>query len=259
MKITPVIIVKNGAKTIQKTLDSLKDFQDVVVYDNGSNDGTQEIVKTYSNVNLIEGNFIGFGPTKNRASSYAKNDWILSIDSDELLDNELINTLKITKLEKNTVYILNRLTFYKKIQIKYSGWNNEKIKRVYNKKTTKFNDNMVHENIIITNLKKEELQGNIEHYSYQSISEFIIKADKYSTLFAEENTGVKTSSPIKAIFNSIYSFIKTYFFKRGFLDGYAGLLIAFSHAVTNFYKYLKLYEKNIKRDLIKKRVRKKLR
>jgi len=244
MNISAVIIVKNAVNTIKKTLESLSAFNDVIVYDNGSDDGTQDIVKEFSNITLIEGSFLGFGPTKNKAASYAKNEWILIVDSDEVVDLELINTLKTKKLNDSTVYILNFLAFYKNIQIKYSGWNNQKIKRLYNKSKTSFNENQVHENIIDENFNTEELKGNIEHYSYSSISEFIIKVDRYSTLFANDNAGRKKSSPLKALFNGIYSFIKTYFFKRGFLDGYSGLLIAFSHMATNFYKYLKLYEKN---------------
>ena len=244
MNISAVIIVKDGAKTINRTLNALKDFDDVVVYDNGSTDGTQKICKEYSNVNLIEDEFIGFGATKNRASSYAKNSWIIIIDSDEVIDLELLDTLKSKKLSNDTVYILNFHAYYRDIQIKYSGWNNQKIKRVYNRKVTRFNDNMVHENIIDNNLKKEVLKGNIKHYSYLSISDFIIKVDRYSSLFAKENVGKKKSSPLKAIVNANFSFFKTYFLKRGFLDGYAGLVIAFSHMATNFYKYIKLYEAN---------------
>ena len=104
--------------------------------------------------------------------------------------------------------------------------------------------NDVHEDIISDNLNIELLDGNVEHYSYHTISQFIIKADHYSTLFAQNNLGKKSSSPSRAILNGIYSFIKTYFFKRGFLDGYVGLIISFSHMVTNFYKYIKLYELN---------------
>ena len=244
MNISAVIIVKNAVRTIKKTLESLTDFDDVMVYDNGSDDGTQGIVREFSNATLIEGDFFGFGPTKNKAASYARHEWILIVDSDEVVDLELINTLKTKKLNNNTVYILNFLAFYKNIQIKYSGWNNQKIKRLYNKSKTSFNENQVHENIIDENFSTVELSGNIEHYSYSSISEFIIKADRYSTLFANDNAGRKKSSPLKAFMNGIYSFIKTYIFKRGFLDGYPGLLIAFSHMATNFYKYLKLYEKN---------------
>ncbi|MCK9455049.1 MAG: glycosyltransferase family 2 protein [Sulfurimonas sp.] len=244
MDISAVIIVKNGALTISRTLDALKEFDDVVVYDNGSTDATVEIVKKYSNVNLIQGEFIGFGPTKNRAASFAKNDWIIIIDSDEVIDDELLATLKTKKFQKNKIYVLNFLAYYKERQIKHCGWNNQKIKRVYNKTVTKFNDNYVHENIIDTGFEQEILDGNIKHYSYHSISDFIIKVDRYSSLYATNNAGKKSSSPAKAIFNGVFSFIKTYFFKRGFLDGYAGLVIAFSHMATNFYKYIKLYELN---------------
>jgi len=242
--ISIVVLAKNNENTILKTLKSLESFSDVVVYDNGSTDKTLDIVNTFKNINLIEGEFKGFGWTKNKAASYAKNDWIVIIDSDEVIDSVLFETLKKKELDINKVYQLNFKAYYKDIQVKYCGWNNQKIKRVYNKIITSYNDNDVHEDIISENLDIEILDGNVEHYSYQSISQFIKKADYYSTLFAKNNVGKKTSSPSKAYFNALYSFIKTYVFKRGFLDGYVGLIIAFSHSVTNFYKYIKLYELN---------------
>ncbi|WP_323669560.1 glycosyltransferase family 2 protein [Aliarcobacter butzleri] len=244
MNISVVVLAKNNQKTIEKTLSALVEFDDVVVYDNGSTDDTIEIVKKFSNVNLIEGEFKGFGWTKNQAASFAKNDWILVVDSDEVIDKELLKELKEKILDNNCVYKLNFKAFYKDIQIKHCGWNNQKIKRLYNKSVTSYNSNDVHEDIITDNLKIEILRGNVEHYSYQAISEFVIKADRYSSLFAQNNVGKKSSSPAKAFFNGLYSFIKTYFFKQGFRDGYVGLIIAFSHMVTNFYKYIKLYELN---------------
>ncbi|MDY0193307.1 glycosyltransferase family 2 protein [Aliarcobacter butzleri] len=244
MNISAVVLAKNNQKTIEKTLSALVEFDDVVVYDNGSTDDTIEIVKKFSNVNLIKGEFKGFGWTKNQAASFAKNDWILVVDSDEVIDKELLKELKEKILDNNCVYKLNFKAFYKDIQIKHCGWNNQKIKRLYNKSVTSYNSNDVHEDIITDNLKIEILRGNVEHYSYQTISEFVIKADRYSSLFAQNNVGKKSSSPAKAFFNGLYSFIKTYFFKQGFRDGYVGLIIAFSHMVTNFYKYIKLYELN---------------
>lgn len=244
MNISVVVLAKNNQKTIEKTLNALVEFDDVVVYDNGSSDDTIGIVKKFSNVNLIEGEFKGFGWTKNKAASFAKNDWILVVDSDEVIDKELLKELKEKILDNNCVYKLNFKAFYKDIQIKHCGWNNQKIKRLYNKSVTSYNSNDVHEDIITDNLKIEILRGNVEHYSYQTISEFVIKADRYSSLFAQNNVGKKSSSPAKAFFNGLYSFIKTYFFKQGFRDGYVGLIIAFSHMVTNFYKYIKLYELN---------------
>jgi glycosyltransferase involved in cell wall biosynthesis len=244
MNISAVVLAKNNEATIEKTLLSLREFDDVVVYDNGSMDKTIEIAKKYSNVNLIQGEFNGFGWTKNEAISYAKHDWIIIVDSDEVLDTELLEILKTKELNKNTVYLLNFKAFYKNIQVKHCGWNNQKIKRIFNKTITKYNDNDVHEDIIIDGLNIEALNGNIEHYSYQTIEQFVNKANTYSTLFAKNNVGKKSSSPSKAFFNGLYSFFRTYILKRGFLDGYVGLIIAFSHMVTNFYKYIKLYEMN---------------
>ncbi len=242
--ISAVVLAKNNENTIETTLKSLELFSDVVVYDNGSTDNTLNIINQFKNVNLIQGEFKGFGWTKNKAASYSKNDWIVIIDSDEVIDSILLETLKTKKLDEKKVYQLNFKAFYKDIQVKYCGWNNQKIKRVYNKSLTSYNSNDVHEDIITNNFDIEILDGNVEHYSYHSISQFIIKADHYSTLFAKNNVGKKSSSPTKAYFNGLYSFIKTYVFKRGFLDGYVGLIISFSHMVTNFYKYIKLYELN---------------
>jgi len=242
--ISAVVLAKNNEATIKKTLEALREFADVIVYDNGSTDKTMDIAKEFSNVTLIEGAFKGFGWTKNKAASYAKNEWILIVDSDEVVDKELREVLATKQLDANTVYILNFRAFYKEREVKHCGWNNQKIKRLYNKSVTRYNDNDVHEDIITDGLKTEVLQGNMEHYSYQSIEQFVTKANTYSTLFAKNNAGKKSSSPAKAFFNGAYSFIKTYFFKQGFRDGYVGLVIAYSHMVTNFYKYIKLYELN---------------
>lgn len=248
MNISAVVLAKNNEITIRKTLQSLKEFDEVIVYDNGSIDSTMDIANEFPNVVLMEGEFKGFGWTKNRAASFAKNDWILIVDSDEVVDEELLTTLHAKELDKQTVYLLNFKAYYKEIQIKHCGWNNQKIKRVYNKTITNYNDNDVHEDIIIDGLKVEELKGNMEHYSYQTIEQFVNKANVYSTLFAKSNAGKKSSSPTKAFFNGLYSFFRTYILKRGFLDGYVGLLISFSHMATNFYKYIKLYELNIELD-----------
>lgn len=248
MNVSAVMIVKNGARTIRRSLESLRKFDNVVVYDNGSTDGTLEIAREYPNVNLIEGNFDGFGTTKNRAARFAKHEWVLIIDSDEVVDEALLTALQTKSLDPHTIYIVNFLAYYKEIQIRHCGWNNQKIRRLYNKTVTRFNDNAVHENIIDAGMKKEAIEGNMKHYSYMSISDFIIKLDRYSTLFAADNAGKKSASPAKALLNGLYSFFRTYILKQGFLDGYAGLVISFSHMATNFYKYIKLYEINLEQS-----------
>jgi len=241
--ISCVIIVKNAKSTIKKTLDSLLVFEDVVIYDNGSTDNTIEIIKMYTNVNLIQGEFLGFGQTKNKALGFAKNNWILSLDADEILSDEFISNLYNMSLDENTIYSILRSNYYKDTQVKHC-WGNDIIVRVFNRNKTLFTDDMVHEKIISDNYKIVEIHGVVRHYPYNTISDFITKLDHYSTMFANDNVGKKKSSPTKAISNGIFSFLKTYILKRGFLDGYAGLVVAFSHMATNFYKYIKLYELN---------------
>ncbi len=243
MNISVVIIVKDGIRTIRKCLDALSDFNDIVVFDNGSTDGTQEICRQYDNVNLVEGEFIGFGPTKKLASTYAKHEWILSLDSDEIVTASFVETLQSKNLDPDTVYSIKRINFYKDIEIKH-GWSNDILPRLYNREKTNISDKMVHEGVMTEGLKVEYLDISLKHERYSSISEFIRKADHYSTLFAEQNVGKRKASPLKAIGNSSFTFIRKYFFKLGFLYGYPGLIMAYTNMIENFYKYMKLYELN---------------
>ena len=241
--ISCVLIVKDAQDTIKEVLKSLKDFDDVVVYLNNCTDKTEQITKEFSNTNIINGEFLGFGPTKNKASNYAKNNWILSLDADEILSDEFVSNLANIKLDNKNVYSILRINYYKNKQIKHC-WGDDTIVRIYNKTQTSFSLKKVHEKIISDKFNIVQIDGIVKHHTYLSITDFIIKLDRYSTIFAQDNKGKKKSSPLKAFFNGVFSFLKTYILKKGFLDGYAGLVIAFSHMATNFYKYIKLYELN---------------
>jgi len=241
--ISVVMIAKDSEQTIKASLESLKVFLEVILYLNNSSDKTKEIAQNYSNVKIIEGEFLGFGATKNRATSYATNEWILSLDSDEVLSLEFVQHLQQLKLSNDKLYSILRTNYYKEIPIRHC-WGDDIITRLYNRTKTQFTNKHVHEHIMEEGFKKERLKGEVLHYPYSNMSQFIAKADQYSTLFSQDRVGKKSSSPLKAFFNAHYSFFRTYILKRGFLDGYAGLIIAFSHMVTNFYKYMKLYELN---------------
>lgn len=241
--ISCVMIAKDAEATLSKVLDALQEFEEVIVYSNNSTDNTDMIAQGYSNVKLINGEFLGFGPTKNKAAAIASNDWIFSLDADEVVTLEFVENLKKVSLDDKTLYTILRTNYYKDSQIKHC-WGDDVIVRLYNKTKTSFTDKKVHEKIIVDGFTIESIKGVVKHFPYSTITDFIIKLDRYSTIFAQDNVGKKSSSPLKALLNAKFSFIKTYFFKRGFLDGYAGLVIAFSHMATNFYKYIKLYELN---------------
>ena len=158
--ISVVIIVKNSEASIAKTLDSLVNFKEVIIYDNGSTDKTMDIVNSYKNIKLVEGEFKGFGWSKNKAASFASNEWVFSLDSDEVLSDKFIKELELVKLDKKNIYTINRINFYKDKQVKYC-WNHDIIVRLYNKNITTYTDAHVHENIIEDGLQRVLLQGEV--------------------------------------------------------------------------------------------------
>jgi len=254
MNISPVLITKNAAATISLTLESLLDFKEVIVLDTGSSDQTIEIAKNFRNVKLYKTSFSGFGKAKNDAAELASNDWIFSIDADEVVTKELLNSIKNVSLKNNTIYKFRRYNYYKDRLIKYSGWGKEYITRLYNKNFTGFNEKLVHESIKTDCYKVKVLKGGLIHYSYLSISDFGRKRELYSELFAIEFKGKRNSSPLKATAKSVFDFLNTYFIRLGCLDGYRGLLISVSNAHVTFTKYLKLYEANADYEVMKRSI-----
>ncbi|MGE0670374.1 MAG: glycosyltransferase family 2 protein [Parachlamydiales bacterium] len=247
--ISITILAKNCGQTLRPTLESVKGFSEVILLDTGSTDSTLEIAKEFPNVKVVEGTFIGFGPTHNLASSQASHDWILSIDSDEVLSQELIDEIQQLKLDKDQVYSLNRKNFFNKKWIRWcGGWHPDRVVRLYHRQTTHFTDAQVHEKIVASHLQVVELDSPLLHTPYRNMGDFLSKMQTYSTLFAEQNRQKKSSSVWKAILHGWQAFIKSYFFKRGFLGGKEGFIISIYNGHTAFYKYLKLMEANEKND-----------
>jgi glycosyltransferase involved in cell wall biosynthesis len=243
MDISVVIIVKNASLTIEETLRSIKAFNEVILYDNGSTDKTIEIAKNFKNVKIIKGEFFGFGPTKNLAAKFAKNKWIFSLDADEVVSSELLNSIMSLSPQQDTVYSIVRYNYYKGKRIR-SKIGKDVIFRLYNKEEVLFNDKLVHESLVINKTKKQRLSGIVKHNSYQGISDFINKIDEYSNLYANTQGHKKKTSPSIAFYSALWSFVRFYIIKYGFIDGYRGLLFSVTGACTTFYKKIKLYEVN---------------
>lgn len=245
--ISVTIVNKNGQRTLGKTLDALQSFEEVLILDTGSEDDSLEIARTYRNTRIEKTDFKGFGPLHNLAAAKARFDWILSIDSDEVLSPELVQEIHSLELKPKNVYSISLQNYYNGKWIRHCGWWPDRHVRLYNKKRTSFSSDFVHEKIISEKMKKVDLQAPAKHYSYHNLFDFLAKMQRYSDLFAEQNQGKKKSSPLKAIIHSFAAFFKTYVLKRGFLDGYEGFIIANYNASTAFYKYLKLHETNQKK------------
>lgn len=242
--ISVTIIVKDGERCLADVLSALKPFDEVVVVDTGSTDLTKEIASSFSNVRLFTERFCGFGKTHNLASSFATHDWILSIDADEIVSRQLVDEILSLQLDENNVYKIPRHNYFNGKRILWCGWDPQEVTRLYNRKKSSFSEAMVHEAVREEGCRVVHLEHPMLHYPYASISDFLEKMERYSTLFAEQNQFKKRATPLGAIFRGLYRFCYSYFIRRGFLGGFEGFVISSADGTTCFYKYLKLYHAN---------------
>lgn len=242
--ISVTILVKNGERKLQEVLESLKYFDDILLFDTGSTDKTLEIASQFPSVKVHCHPFSGFGPSHNQAAALAKHDWILSIDADEVLSTPLANEILSLRLDPSKVYSFPFHNFFNGRHIRWCGWHPDRHIRLYNRSKTCFTEALVHEGIILDHVQEVPLKHPIYHYSYGSISDFLIKMERYSTLFASQNVGKRKSSPWIAIGHGLAAFFKSYVLKQGIFGGYEGFLISIYNGHVAFYKYLKLFHAN---------------
>ena len=244
LPISVTVLTFNSEKHLRNTLDSLRDFNEVIIVDSGSTDSTHEIANQFDNVCIYTHKFLGFGQQHNYALTLCKNNWVLSVDSDEVLSKELIKEIKSLKLENNTIYTIPRKNYFKNQWITGCGWYPDRVKRLFNRSITKFSDDSVHESVIDQKLHLINLKNPLFHFPYSNYRQFLIKMERYSYFFAQQDKGKKKSSPFKAFTHSFFAFFKSYILKRGFMNGFAGLFISLYNAETSWHKYIQLYEAN---------------
>lgn len=244
--ISATILTKNSANRLGEVLAALDWCDEVVILDTGSIDNTVEIARQYPNtrVHHLTGTFPGFGRAHQQAVALARNDWILSIDSDEIVSPALATEITSLELRPQTVYTFPFHNYFNARLIKSCGWHPDRHGRLFNRKLTDFCDSNVHEKVKTQGLTLQHLRHPVHHYSYESADDFLRKMRAYCQLFATQYAGTKSSSPGKALRHGIWAFFKSYFFQRGFLEGYAGLIISVYKAQTAFWKYLLLCEAN---------------
>jgi len=237
-----IIITKNEEFHIAKCLESVKWADEIIILDSGSSDETVSICRQFTQ-HVFETDWQGFGIQKQRALNKATGDWVLSIDADEIITPELRYEIEqAINQNQHDAFLLPRLSNYCGKLIKHGGWYPDYILRLFRRDLGRFSDAIVHE-IVIVNDKISKLNSPILHDSYKDLAEVLRKMDSYSTLGAKLlfEKGVK-SSVSKAVLKGAWTFWRTYVFRRGFLDGSHGLMLAIYSSETTYYKYLKLWE-----------------
>jgi glycosyltransferase involved in cell wall biosynthesis len=240
-----VINCRNEAGIIVQTLQSLLGVtDDIIVYDNGSTDGTQNLVRQLQ-VQLHEGPWEGFGKTKNKANALAKYDWILSLDADEAIDEQLKASLQaFDPVSEKAVYDLSFKTFIGNKCLYYGEWRGDHHIRIFNRKWVQWDDEPVHEKLQMpADFSVHTLKGYVLHRTVKDIKDYAEKTVKYAMLNAEKyfRQG-KKAGWIKLRLSPGFSFFQYYILKLGFLDGFEGYLCAKMTAQYTFLKYARLKE-----------------
>ena len=239
-----ILITRNEEANLADCLASLEGIaQQIVVVDTNSSDRTLEIAKSYGAAIAQPPDWPGFGPQKNRALDLATGEWVLSLDADERLTPALKSEI-VTAIHHSAhvdCFAIPRLSWYCGRFIRHSGWNPDYVDRLFKRGSARFSDDLVHERLI-TSGQVAKLENPMLHYSFMNYSQVLQKIDHYSTASAQQAFARgKRSSPIKAMLHGLWAFIRTYFLRAGFLDGYQGLTLAISNAEGSYYRYIKIW------------------
>ncbi len=248
MKLSAIVIAKNEEKNLEVCLQSMANvFEDVVVIvDSSTTDRTLEVAAKYPNVNCELFAWQGYAKTKSYAVSKTKYDWVFWIDADEELTKELEDELLQFKESEPQYhcYDVARRAFFLGKWIRHSGWYPARIKRFFNKKFVQFDDKQVHEGLVVEG-KVGNLKHDLNHYTDPSIGHYFTKFNSYTSLAAKElAANSRTASISDILLRPLFIFLKMYIFRRGFLDGLHGFVLAVFSSVYVFAKYTKLWEIN---------------
>lgn len=240
------IIAYNEQEKIADAINSVLFADEIIVADSFSTDKTAEIA-TALGAKVIQVPFKGFGDLRNEALKHCTKDWVFSLDSDERCTPEARDEILqiINDPQAVDVYRVPRRNYFMGRFIKYSGWYpNFRQPQLFRRGKMRYDMLPVHEGYVLqTQQPIGTLRQAIWQFPFKGLAEIQHKANRYSTLGVPklEAKNVKGSMG-KALKRGIWSFIKHYVFKRGFLDGWPGFVIALSNFEGTFYRYAKLYE-----------------
>jgi glycosyltransferase involved in cell wall biosynthesis len=251
MRLSVIVITHNEQANIGDCLKSLDFADEIIVVDSSSTDRTVDLARALGADVHVTVDWPGFGPQKNRALALAKGQWVLSIDSDERVTPELASEIQqAIATDLGTAYEIPRLTQFCGRWIRHCGWTPDRVLRLFKRDAARFSNDLVHERVILSQGVPRCLMGHLLHYSYPSPSHYWRKLEQYSDAWAQQRfaEGQKTSM-VRAALAGVVAFLRSYFFRLGFLDGAMGFAVCAMQAQAAFGKYFALYCLNRKNDI----------
>ncbi len=241
-KLTAIIPTGNEEHNIEAVLRSVSFADEILVVDSFSTDKTVELAKPLA-TNIIQREYGNSASQKNWAIPQAKHEWILLVDADERvtpeLQKEIKNILK-TETEKDAFWIYRQNHFMGQ-KLNYSGWQGDKVIRLFRRDKCKYEKKHVHAEILVDG-KTGFLKNKLEHFTYKNLQHFLNKSDRYSTWSAKDR--LKKTDKVTAFhlfWKPVFGFFKNYVLRLGFLDGKVGLIIAMDYANYLYIRALKMW------------------
>jgi glycosyltransferase involved in cell wall biosynthesis len=241
MSLSVVLITKNEEKSLERALESVLFADEIVVVDSLSSDGTADIARRYGAKFIQSGVWLGFGPQKNLALSHATKDWVLSLDADEWLSNDLINEIQAitnANCRKKLVvgYWIKRSSIFIDKSIRFGDWSNDRVLRLFLRSEGAFTNSLIHERLEVTGTSRA-LRGLLYHQPVRALSDAKRKMWRYN-LVAAKTLAEKQQWPLQAPWtHALWSLLRNLVIRLGFLDGLRGLQLAWFNAKGTFIRY----------------------
>jgi glycosyltransferase involved in cell wall biosynthesis len=240
-RLSVIIITKNEAGNIGDCLRSVAFASELIVLDSGSTDDTVALAKAAGAQVHTTPDWPGFGPQKNRALNLATGDWVLSLDADERITPALKQQIEnAISRDSGPVVAIPRLSSFLGQYIRHSGWQPDYVPRLFKRGSATFSNDRVHERLVFSGVAIK-LTEPMLHYSFRTVDEVLDKLNSYSTARAADlSVQGKRGGLRKALLHGLWTFIRTYLLRAGFLDGRRGFILAVSNAEGTYYRYLKM-------------------
>jgi glycosyltransferase involved in cell wall biosynthesis len=241
--LTALVITYNEEQNIKAVLDNLAFADEIIVVDSFSLDTTFEIASSFKNVKVAQRIFDNFASQRNYALSLATNSWILFIDADERLTTKLENEISniINDQDSASAYFMYRTFMFQNKKLRFSGWQTDKIIRLFKKEEAHYNhEKIVHEKLIVSGTIGK-LKNKLVHYSYSSYEDYKQKMILYGQLKAQEELAKKTKPHFFHFYiRPVYQFLNQYILRLGILDGKKGIIICYLNTLSVYVRFQEL-------------------
>ncbi len=246
--LTAIILTLDNEDTIEACIRSVSWADEVIVYDSGSSDETIIISESLDARVVVDSEWLGFGAQRRKAQAFANGEWLMWVDSDEVMTESLregvLQCLSAT-VDKKYAYSFNRVTDFFGRFIRHSGWYPDMVVRLYAKESYQYSDDIVHEKVNCPNNMIKAVDGDLLHYTSNSFSVYMSKSLRYANDWAHgKYKKGKEVTLFGIIVRTKFAFLRKYLLQKGFLDGRHGFLLAMQSSHYTFNKYFALWVLN---------------